>query len=103
MFVLDPSGTGLLLGGSFKNLAQANWGSIALVTVTAAIGIAALAGGLQGWLFRKTLLLERWMLIVAGLMLVYPRAMFDVIGLALVVTVVVMQKLRRPTVQAAAG
>jgi TRAP-type uncharacterized transport system fused permease subunit len=103
MFVLDPSGTGLLLGGSFKNLAQANWGSIALVTVTAAIGIAALAGGLQGWLFRKTLLLERWMLIVAGLMLVYPRAMFDVIGLALVVAVVVMQKLRRPTVQAAAG
>lgn len=103
MFVLDPSGTGLLLGGSFKNLAQANWGSIALVTGTAAIGIAALAGGLQGWFLRKTNVLERWMLIIAGLMLVYPRAMFDVIGLALVVAVVVMQKLRRPAAQAAAG
>jgi TRAP-type uncharacterized transport system fused permease subunit len=103
MFVLDPAGTGLLLGGSFKNLAQANWGSIALVTVTAAIGIAALAGGLQGWLLRKTLLLERWMLIIAGLMLVYPRAMFDVIGMVLVVIVVVMQKLRHAELRAAPG
>ena len=94
MFVLDPSGTALLLGGSFKNLAQADWGSVAIVTITAAIGIAALAGGLQGWLLRKTSLLERWMLIIAGLMLVYPRAMFDYIGAALVVAVIVMQKLR---------
>src|SRR5216117_1617304 len=40
MFVLDPSGTGLLLTGSFKTLAGADWGSIALVTITAALGIA---------------------------------------------------------------
>src|SRR3989442_6287710 len=51
MFVLDPSGTGLLLTGSFKTLAGAAWASIALVTSTAAVGIVALAGGLQGWLF----------------------------------------------------
>ncbi len=93
MFVLDPSGTGLLLGGSFKNLAAADWGSIALVTGTAAVGIAALAGGLQGWLIRKTSSLERWMLVIAGLMLVYPSAMFDVIGLVLAIAVVVMQKM----------
>ena len=74
MFVLDPAGVGLLLMGSFKNLAQANWLSIAAVTLTAMIGIAALAGGLQGWLFRKTTGLERWMLIISGLCLVYPRA-----------------------------
>jgi TRAP-type uncharacterized transport system fused permease subunit len=103
MFVLDPSGTGLLLGGSFKNLAQANWWSIAEVTITAAFGIAALAGGLQGWLLRKTVSIERWMLVIAGLMLVYPRAMFDYIGFALVVAVVVMQKLRRPASQPAPG
>jgi TRAP transporter 4TM/12TM fusion protein len=103
MFVLDPSGTGLLLGGSFKNLAQANWQSIAEVTITAAFGIAALAGGLQGWLLRKTNVLERWMLIIAGLMLVYPRAMFDLIGLVLVIIVVVMQKLRHAQLRAATG
>ncbi len=103
MFVLDPSGVGLLLGGSFKNLAQADWGSIAVVTITAAIGIAALAGGLQGWLFRKTTWVERWMLIVAGLMLVYPRALFDYIGAALVVAVILMQKLKPAEARAATG
>lgn len=93
MFVLDPSGTGLLLDGSFKNLAKADWVSIALVAGTAAVGIAALAGGLQGWLIRKTNGLERWMLVIAGLMLVYPSAISDVIGLGLTIAVVVMQKL----------
>jgi TRAP-type uncharacterized transport system fused permease subunit len=99
MFVLDPSGTGLLLTGSFKTLGNADWGSIALVTFTAAIGIAALAGGLQGWLFKRTNLAERWMLIVAGFMLVYPKALFDAIGFGLVAIVVVMQWLRKPSTQ----
>jgi TRAP-type uncharacterized transport system fused permease subunit len=94
MFVLDPSGTGLLLTGSFKTLAQADWGSVARVTITAAFGIAALAGGLQGWLFRRTTMLERWMLIIAGLMLVYPGALFDYIGFGLVIVVIVLQKVR---------
>jgi hypothetical protein len=63
MFVLDPSGQGLLLTGSFKTLGEADWGSVALVTFTAAIGIAALAGGLQGWLFKRTTRIERLMLV----------------------------------------
>ena len=103
MFVLDPSGQGLLLTGSFKTLGQADWGSVARVTITAAFGIAALAGGLQGWLFRKTTLFERWMLIIAGLMLVYPAALFDYVGVALVAVTVILQKLRGRSVQAAAG
>src|SRR5215210_7809587 len=72
MFVLDPSGTGLLLTGSFATLPNADWGSIALVTFTAAVGIMALCGAFQGWLFRKTRLHERVMLLVAGVLLVYP-------------------------------
>ena len=103
MFVLDPAGTGLLLTGSFKTLGNADWGSIAEVTITAAMGIAALAGGLQGWLFRKCSQPERWLLIIAGLMLVYPRAMFDYIGFALVIIVVIMQKLRHAALRAAPG
>src|SRR2546426_5486062 len=95
MFVLDPSGTGLLLTGSFKTLAGADWGSIAWVTFTAAVGIVALAGGLQGWLFKRTGPAERIMLIVAGFLLVYPKALFDAVGFALVVLVLVMQWLRR--------
>ncbi|MDB5862496.1 MAG: putative permease, fused integral rane protein [Betaproteobacteria bacterium] len=103
MFVLDPAGVGLLLGGSFKNLAQADWGSIARVTITAAFGIAALAGGLQGWLFRKTNMLERWLLIVSGLMLVYPSSLSDYIGLGLLIAVIVMQKLRAAPIVAPAS
>jgi TRAP transporter 4TM/12TM fusion protein len=94
MFVLDPSGTGLLLTGSVKTLANADWGSIAVVTLTAMFGIAALAGGLQGWLFTRTNLAERAMLVAAGFLLVYPKTMFDVIGVTLVVVVAALQLLR---------
>ena len=91
MFVLDPSGTGLLLTGSFKTLGDADWGSIALVTFTAAIGILALCGAFQGWLFKKTTPYERIMLLVAGVLLVYPKTLFDVVGFALVAIVLVTQ------------
>jgi TRAP transporter 4TM/12TM fusion protein len=97
MFVLDPSGQGLLLTGSIKTLAGAHWGSIALVTFTAAVGILALAGGFQGWLFRRTTRYERWMLIVAGFLLVYPKALFDAIGFGLVIVVLALQWFRKPS------
>jgi TRAP-type uncharacterized transport system fused permease subunit len=73
------------------------------VTITAAFGIAALAGGLQGWLLRKTTLLERVALVIAGLMLVYPVALFDSIGFAIVIAVVILQKLRHGAVAPAPG
>ena len=96
MFVLDPSGTGLLLTGSIKGLAEADWGSIALVTFTAAVGIMALAGGFQGWLFKKTPTYERVMLLVAGVLLVYPKTLFDAVGFTLVAVVLISQWVRKP-------
>ena len=102
MFVLDPSGLGLLLMGSFKNLAQAPWGEIAVVSITAMIGIAALAAGVQNWLLGKTTWPERWLLIVAGLALMYPKPFLDYVGIALIVVAVVMHKLRRGKIHAAA-
>jgi TRAP transporter 4TM/12TM fusion protein len=95
MFVLDPAGLGLLLMGSFTKLAAANWFDIAVVCVTAMIGIAALAGAMQNWLFKKTTLVERWLLIAAGLALVYPKALLDYIGVALLAVVVVSQAVRK--------
>ncbi len=103
MFVLDPSGQGLLLMGSTKALAAANWWSIAEVTLTAAVGIAALAGGFQGWALLRTTLIERVMLIVAGFALVYPSMMADIIGFGLAAAVLVMQWLRRRATMAAPG
>ncbi len=95
MFVLDPSGLGLLLMGSTKALATANWWSIGEVTITAAVGIAALAAGFQGWALLKTNALERALFVIAGFALVYPTTTADVIGFGGVVLALVMQVLRR--------
>jgi TRAP transporter 4TM/12TM fusion protein len=95
MFVLDPSGQGLLLMGSVKALEGADWGAIALVSFTAAVGIAALAGGFQGWLLSRTSLVERTMLLAAGLLLVYPSMVSDAVGFLLVVLVLAVQWMRR--------
>jgi len=91
MFVLDPSGQGLLLMGSTKALAGASWASIAEVTLTAALGIAAIAGGFQGWALRKATAIERALLIVAGVALVYPGVIADVVGVVLILAVLAMQ------------
>lgn len=100
MFVLDPGGQGLLLMGSTKALATANWWGIAEVTLTAAIGIAALAAGFQGWALRRTTLVERWLLIVAGFALAYPAWISDLVGFALVAGVLAIQYLRPAAVVA---
>lgn len=94
MFVLDASGQGLLLMGSTKALANANWWMIAEVSITAAIGIAALAAGFQGWALRRTTWIERWLLIVAGFALAYPTWVADLVGIALVAGVLAVQYLR---------
>ncbi len=94
MFVLDPSGQGLLLMGSTKALAAANGWSIAQVALTAAVGIAALAGGFQGWALKRTTALERVMLLVAGFALVYPSAAADAIGFGLVIAALALQFFR---------
>ncbi|HEY6099830.1 MAG TPA: TRAP transporter fused permease subunit, partial [Anaeromyxobacter sp.] len=86
-FVLDPAGVGLLLKGSPL--------SIARVTLTAIVGIAALACGVQGFMFRRTTLVERVLLVAAGLLLVYPAGWADVAGVALVAAIVAVQLLRR--------
>ncbi len=87
MFTLDPKGVGILLKGPVVDVV---W-----TTVTAFLGIAALAGGVEGWWLKRAKLLERFMLIAGGLCLVYPIAQYDLIGLALMAAVFVMQKLRR--------
>ncbi|WP_253261924.1 DUF3394 domain-containing protein [Ramlibacter montanisoli] len=64
------------------------------VTVTAAIGIAALAAGFQGWALRKTTRIERWLLILAGFALAYPAWQADLAGIAVAVGVLAVQYLR---------
>jgi TRAP transporter 4TM/12TM fusion protein len=87
MFTLHPEGIGLLLKGS--------WGSIAWTTLTAMVGLAALAAGLTGWLIRKTTRLEQVMLVASGLILVYPGWIQDIVGFFLFVIPIILQKFSR--------
>ncbi|MFL6624550.1 MAG: TRAP transporter permease [Sulfurifustaceae bacterium] len=86
-FVLDPSGIGLLLKGNAVDTIY--------VTVTAFIGIAALACGVQGWMLSRAAPIERVLLITAGLLLAYPAAAADYAGFGLLALVVLIQLVRR--------
>jgi TRAP-type uncharacterized transport system fused permease subunit len=68
VFVLDPDGIGLLL----KLPKDGSWIDVVLITAKAALGLAALAAAAQGWALRKTTLVERLLLVLAGLFLVFP-------------------------------
>ncbi len=75
MFTLAPGGKALLLQGD-------GW-EIVFATISAIAGITALTTGVGGWLLRKANLIERVILVVAGLLLIYPEQNFDLVGLAL--------------------
>jgi TRAP transporter 4TM/12TM fusion protein len=80
VFTLSPEGTGALLRGS--------WTTITVTCVTAAVGVAALAGGLGGWVRIRASVPERIGLAAGGLLLFYAAPWADGIGLA--VTAVVL-------------
>jgi len=90
MFVLDPIGVGLLLyipkGGS--------WWSVVEITVLAVIALVALAGAAEGWLFKKTTLLERIALLAAGILVLTPVALNDAVGIGLLGAVMAIQFFR---------
>jgi TRAP-type uncharacterized transport system fused permease subunit len=73
------------------------------ITALAVVALIALAGVAEGWRLAQTNALERVLLLVAGLLLVYPKAAYDAIGFALLVVAVVLQLVRRRTALAASG
>ena len=85
MFTLSPDGIALLLKGP--------WTSIAWTTLTAMVGLVALAAGLTGWLIRKTTRFEQALFIIAGLVLVYPGWIQDLIGFGLFALALLLQSL----------
>ena len=90
-FVLDPMGAGVLL----KLPAGASWLEAGWLIFLGFFAIAALAAGLQGWIFRKAGWLERLLLIAGGLLVISPLNSFDLVGVALAMTAVGMQLMRR--------
>jgi TRAP-type uncharacterized transport system fused permease subunit len=81
MFVFGPS---LLMIGS--------WDRILLTTVTALIGVTALAASLHGYFLRPTRLWERVFLFGAALLLIKPGWITDLIGLGALAAVLVGQQ-----------
>lgn len=95
MFTIHPDGLGLLL--------EAPWQTVAYVTVTAVFGLAALAAAVTGWFLRRATLLERAVLAVAGLVLIYPAGLLDLVAIAAVLGVAAIQWSTRREVGVARG
>ena len=65
--------------------------------ITAAVGTVALVGGLEGWFLRKSNLLERVLLVAVAPLMLLPGWKTDIIGGAVLLVVILAQKLiRRP-------
>ncbi len=87
MFTISQGGTALLLKGA--------WTAIVWTTLTAMVGLVALAAGMTGWLLRKTTIVERTLLIAAGLVLVYPGWLQDILGFGLFAVAALFQWLSK--------
>ncbi len=94
MFTLAPAGGALLLQGDLFN--------IVFATITAIIGITALTTGVGGWLLIKTVWWERIVLVIAGLLLIYPEQNLDLIGITMFAIVLAWQWFRQRRVSAPA-
>jgi TRAP transporter 4TM/12TM fusion protein len=80
VFTLNEDGLGVLL--------QAGAPVVAVTSATAAIGVVALALAAGGWIRTRANLGERIGAALAGLLLVYPSARIDLLGLAVLAAVI---------------
>ena len=93
MFVFGPA---LLMIGS--------WDRILLASITAVIGVTALAASLHGYFLRPTRLWERFFLFGAALLLIKPGWITDLIGIgALAVVLISQQAFKRAHEEATAA
>ena len=70
-------------------------GEVILICITSLIGIFGVSAGLEGYMLRDASWWERIMSVAGGILLIYPGIVTDVIGLALVGLVVVIQLLEK--------
>jgi len=83
MFVYEPSLLGI--------------GSIWVVVstlVTAVVGVWAFASAVQGWIFKKSALWERLIILTGALMLMKPGITTDILGSLIVLLAVVLHRVR---------
>ncbi len=93
MFTVHPDGMALLL--------KAPPGEVVKVLITAMLGLAAMAAGINGWLLRRTTVVERVALVVAGVLLIYPATSLDLFAVLIVGAVLAFQRFAKPAPEAA--
>jgi TRAP transporter 4TM/12TM fusion protein len=71
---------------------QGHWTYTALALSTGVVGTLCLAAAVVGYLMRPTSLLERGLLLASALLLIWPQPATTLPGLALLATVVAMQR-----------
>ena len=112
----EPGASALFHSGLLMKIPPGgHWSDIVLIAVIAAIGLGALACAAQGWALRRTTPVERGLLILAGLFLVFPSLLeavaeaiigrdisyTPVIGVVLFAIVLLKQRLQpEPQIQA---
>ena len=88
VFTLRPDGAGILLRGS--------WQDVAASTSTAAVGIAFLAAALGGWITKPLAAAERAALVAAGGLLLHGGLAWSGAGIGVGAVVLILHYLRRP-------
>ncbi len=86
-FVLEPALIGL---GSFVEVARA--------ILTAGFSVLLLSAGLSGWLYfaGRLNMVERGVVIIAGLLSLYPEPMTDIAGVAVAAALFLLRRMRSP-------
>ena len=80
-----------------------NFLSVASIVISATLGMASIASGLMGYLIRDMKAISRVALVIGGLLMVIPGTVTDLAGLAVLVAVLVLQRIENKKDKAAAS
>ena len=73
------------------------------IAITAFIGVFAVASALEGYCFARMHMITRIVIAAGGLMLIHPALLTDVIGIAVVVAILVFNRVVEKKQTAAAA
>ena len=65
---------------------------VILIIITSLLGIFGVSAGIRGFIFRNMNVIERIIIIAAGLLLIYPGIVTDTIGFIVILLLIVIQK-----------
>ena len=73
------------------------------ILITSLIGMFGVSAGLEGYVFRKCKAYERILFIIAGLLSIYPEFYSDIIGIAIIAILVIIQIATKNKINTAAA